>query len=108
MIKRLDEWFEKHSRASNYLFLGPLVAGALIIGKTYWLAGLFLLIFAIEVYSLWHYVTTVPEPEDESAKLTKVCVEKDALGNEHYLIRHYDESGEIIDSTDEMEGTRDE
>lgn len=104
MIKRLDEWFYMTPKSAIGLFMAPIIAGGAIIGKTYWLAALTLLGFLMSVYSLWHYVTTVPEPEDEEAKLTKLCVEKDAFGNKHYLIRNYDENGEIVDSTDEVEG----
>ncbi len=108
MIKRLDKWFEISTRTATGLFLTPLIIGLTIIGKTYWVAVLASLAFIMEIYSLWRYVTTVPAPEDEEAKLTKVCVEKDAFGNEHYLIRNYDENGEIIGSTDETEGVQGE
>lgn len=105
MIKRLDKWFEISTKSATGLFLTPVIIGLTIIGKTYWVAVLASLAFVMEVYSLWRYVTIVSVSEDEEAK---ICVEKDAFGNEHYLIRNYDENGEIIGSTDEIEGEQDE
>ena len=89
-------------------FFTPVIVGITIMGKTYWCAALAGLVFLMEVCSLWLYMTKVPDTEDENAKLTKLCVEKDGFGNEHYLIREYNEAGEIVGSTDAMEGRKDE
>ena len=108
MIKRLDEWFAMGTKRGMGLFFSPVIVGITIIGKTYWCAVLAGLVFVMEVCSLWIYMTKVSDSEDENAKLTKLCVEKDNFGNEHYLIREYNQEGEIVVSTDAMEGQQDE
>lgn len=108
MIKRLDEWFAMGTKRGMGLFFSPVIVGITMIGKTYWCAVLAGLVFVMEVCSLWIYMTKAPDSEDENAKLTKLCVEKDNFGNEHYLIREYNQEGEIVASTDAMEGQQDE